>query len=120
MDIGSISNNLNFSEITNKINKNDSKDFSKILNDSLESGDSKQLKKACEDFEAIFINMLLKSMKSTVSENEFIKKSHAREMFETMLDEEMSNKISSNNGIGIAKILYDNLKEKGSNIDFKG
>jgi len=120
MEINGISDQLNFSEITNKISQNENKDFKKIMEDSLKSGDTKKLVKVCEDFEAIFINMMLKSMKSTIGENDFIKKSHAREIFETMLDEEMSNKISSGEGIGIAKMLYDNLNEKGSSFDYKG
>ncbi|MEA1976217.1 MAG: rod-binding protein [Bacillota bacterium] len=120
MDISGISNQMDFSEIANKINKNENKDFSKILSDSLKSGDDKKLKKVCEDFEAIFVNMLLKSMKTTIGENGFIEKSHAREVFESMLDEEMANNISSGKGIGIAKILYENLQDKGSNFDFKG
>jgi len=120
MDINSISDQLNFSEITNKINQDENKDFKKIMEDSLKSGDTEKLKKVCEDFEAIFVNMMLKSMRGTVGESDFIKKSHAREMFETMLDEEMSNKISAGEGIGIAKMLYNNLNEKGSSFDYKG
>jgi len=122
MDISGISNNIEFKEIANKIQKESNTDFEKIMSSAMESQDEEKLKKACEDFEAIFVNMLLKSMKNTVDEGGLTKKSHAREMFEGMLDEEMASSIAKGRGIGIAKILYDSLsnKEKGSHLDFKG
>jgi len=122
MDISALSNNLEFKEISNKIQNDTNTDFEKILNNAMESEDQEKLKKACEDFEAIFVNMLLKSMKNTVDEGGLTKKSHAREMFESMLDEEMAGSIAKGRGVGIAEILYDSLnnKEKGSQLDFKG
>jgi len=122
MDINGISNNLEFKEIANKIQNKSDTDFKTVLNNAIESQDEEKLKKVCEDFEAIFVNMLLKSMKNTVSDGGLTKKSHAREMFEGMLDEEMASSISKGQGIGIAEILYDSLnnKEKGSQLDFKG
>lgn len=122
MDINAISNNLDFNEITNKVQKESNTDFKKILNDALAEQDDEKLKKACQDFEAIFVNMLLKSMKNTVNEGGLTKKSHARKMFEGMLDEEMANSISKGKGIGIAEVIYDSLnnKQKGSQLDQKG
>ena len=122
MEISSISNNLEFKEIANRIKNETNTDFEKVLNSAMESQDEAKLKKACQDFEAIFVNMLLKSMKNTVNEGGLTKKSHAREMFESMLDEEMAGSIAKGRGVGIAEILYDSLnnKEKGSQLDFKG
>lgn len=123
MDISGLSNNLEFKEISNKIQKETNTDFKKILNNAMESQDEEKLKKACEDFEAIFVNMLLKSMKNTVDESGLTKKSHAREMFESMLNEEMASSIAKGRGIGIAEILYDSLNsdnKKGNQLDFKG
>ncbi len=71
----------------------------------------KALMKACQDFEAIFTHILLKSMRSTIPESELIEKSTAREMFEDMFDQELASSISKGgNGIGIAKILYNQMK----------
>lgn len=123
MDISGISNNLEFKEISNKIQNETNTDFEKILDNAMKSQDQEKLKKACEDFEAIFVNMLLKSMKNTVDEGGLTKKSHAREMFEGMLNEEMASSIAKGRGIGIAEILYNSLNndnEKGSQLDFKG
>ena len=123
MDISGLSNNIEFQEISNKIQNETNTDFKKILNSAMENQDEEKLKKACEDFEAIFVNMLLKSMKNTVDEGGLTKKSHAREMFESMLDEEMATSIAKGKGIGIAEILYDSLNsdnKKGSQLDFKG
>lgn len=120
MDISKVSNQINFDSIKNKIDSNSDKNFEKVINKAMKDKDTKKLKKACKDFESIFVNMLLKNMRNTVSESDMVKKSHAREMFEGMLDEEISKNISNGDGIGIADILYENLKDKGSSIDYKG
>lgn len=69
------------------------------------------LLKACQDFEAIFTHILLKSMRSTIPESELVEKSTAREIFEDMYDQEMAESLSKgSNGLGIAKLLYNQMK----------
>ncbi|WP_352419435.1 rod-binding protein [Proteiniborus sp.] len=71
----------------------------------------KALMKACQDFEAIFTHMLLKSMRSTIPESELIEKGTATEIFEDMYDQELANHLSKGtNGIGIAQMLYNQMK----------
>lgn len=120
MDISNISNDLKFNDLVNKIKTESDVDFEAVLKSAKESQDEEQLKKVCQDFEAIFVNMILKNMRSTVESGGLTKKSHAREMFESMLDEEMSNNISKGQGVGIADMLYRSLQNKGNSIDFKG
>lgn len=75
------------------------------------SKDDKELMKACQDFEAIFVQMLLKSMRATIPESELTEKSTAREIFEDMYDQELASSLSNGkNGIGIAQILYNQMK----------
>lgn len=71
--------------------------------------DKEKLQKACQEFEAIFLNMMLKQMRGSVMEGEFTEKSHAREIFEEMHDEELSKAISQGKGMGLAQQLYQQL-----------
>jgi len=74
--------------------------------------DDAALLKACQDFEQIFLHMLLKEMRSTIPDSGLTEKSTAREIFEDMYDEELATTMSKNNGIGIAKMLYEQMKTK--------
>lgn len=108
-----------------------SNDFEKILEQAKETGDTKQLKEACNQLESVFINMMMKSMRSTITEDEGIfSKSEAEKMFEGMLDEEFSSKMSSAGGIGIGDMVFDQMskylyndeeaQEKVSSFEMKG
>ncbi len=71
--------------------------------------DREKLQKACQEFEAIFLNMMLKQMRGSVTEGEMTEKSHARKLFEEMHDEELSKAMSQGKGIGLAQQLYQQL-----------
>ncbi len=96
---------------SNKLENNINK-LSENINNVDRLKEEKALKSACEDFEAIFINMMLKSGRNTVVEGGFIEKSNGTKMFEDMYDQEMSSAMSKsgNGGMGIAKMLYTQMK----------
>lgn len=71
--------------------------------------DKEKLQKACQEFEAIFLNMMLKQMRASVMEGGFTEKSHAREIFEEMHDEELAKAMSQGKGMGLAQQLYQQL-----------
>ncbi|MFA5523151.1 MAG: rod-binding protein [Tissierellales bacterium] len=74
--------------------------------------DDKELLKACQDFEAIFTNILLKSMRSTIPESGLIEKTTATEIFEDMYDQELATTMSKGrNSLGIAQLLYNQMKK---------
>ncbi|RKD21959.1 flagellar protein FlgJ [Caminicella sporogenes DSM 14501] len=98
-----------------KASKQNTQQFKEMLEKAKQNNDTEALKSACKQFEAIFVNMLLKNMRKTVVEGGFIKKSHAREIFEGMLDEEIAKEVSKGQGIGLAKIMYEQLSK---NINF--
>jgi len=81
---------------------------------TLKSGtdDQQRLKEACQEFEAIFLNMMLKQMRSTVEESTLVDKSQGRRMFEEMHDEELASSISQGRGIGLAQDLYQQLSQE--------
>ncbi|MDW7661765.1 MAG: rod-binding protein [Bacillota bacterium] len=85
--------------------------FKDLLAKAAEEKDLEGLKKACMEFETYFINTLFKEMRSSSEGTGLIEKSQARSMFEGMLDEEMSKKMSEAGGIGLADMLFKNLQK---------
>ena len=69
---------------------------------------NEQLKSVSQEFESIFVQQLLKSMRSTVQKSGLFD-SHATRMFESLHDEEMAKLMSDQKGIGLAKIIYEDL-----------
>jgi len=87
------------------------KSFEDVLKAAQQSKDSVKLKAACEQFEAVFIQMMMKNMRNTVQDGGFIEKSYAREMFEGMFDEEIAKEVAKGQGIGISQMMYDQLSQ---------
>lgn len=81
---------------------------------SLENGlteqkEENQLSKACEEFEAIFYQMIFKEMRKTVDKSGLIDGGYAEEVFESMLDEEIAKSAAINDG-SLANLLYQQLR----------
>ena len=74
--------------------------------------DEKELKEACQEFEATFINMLFKEMRKTVGSSD---SSFALDTYQGMFDEEISSAVSQGKGIGIADMMYKQLSYKLNN-----
>ncbi len=70
--------------------------------------DSK-LQAACQDMESLFLSYLLKEMRATVNKSGFISGGKGEEIFTSLLDVELSKKMSSAGGIGLAPILLQQL-----------
>lgn len=79
------------------------------------AGDSgnkeKELRKACQDFEAVFITKLWKGMKSTVPQEGYLH-SKQEEQYLSMFDKEFAENMSRAGGIGLADMIYDQLSQK--------
>ncbi|MEF3255758.1 MAG: rod-binding protein [Deferribacterales bacterium] len=69
-----------------------------------------QLKKACEEFEALFFEMVFKSARKTVPEGGLIKRSMGEEIFTEMFDSQMATSLAEKNSTGLKTILYNQLK----------
>ena len=70
-----------------------------------------KLKKACEDFEAIMVTYLFKSMRETSfkSEPEAEEFGSGKGLYEGMMDETVAAEMSHHQGMGLAKLLYQQL-----------
>ncbi|HOX29361.1 MAG TPA: rod-binding protein [bacterium] len=71
----------------------------------------KALDSASKELESLFVYMLMKEMRKTVQETEFMHGGRGEEIFRDLLDEEMSKKMAQGpgDGIGIAKMVYEQL-----------
>jgi len=68
---------------------------------------AEELKKACQDFEAILSSQLLKAMRQSSLKAE--ESDQAREIFEGMMDETLSRELSRHNRFGLGNMLYEKL-----------
>ena len=71
-----------------------------------------ELEKACQEMESIFLNFLLKEMRSTINKSDFISGGTAEKIYTGMLDTELSKVIAERGGIGLSRILYDQLDKR--------
>jgi len=76
-----------------------------------------ELRKACAEFESLFIFYLLKEMRATVPKSGFIGGGRAEEIYTSMLDSQLAKEMSSKGGIGLSTILLDQLGEKRDQAD---
>lgn len=72
--------------------------------------DDVKLKKACQEMEGVFLNMLLKSMRATVPKNSLESQSSQIETMQSMMDMEITRNMASAGGTGLADMMYRNLK----------
>ena len=70
---------------------------------------AKELREACQGFEAMFLSLMYKQMRATVPENELFGSSNAIKIFEDMRDTEMMDGVAKSGGIGIADMMYKQL-----------
>ncbi|MEA3357912.1 MAG: rod-binding protein [Thermodesulfobacteriota bacterium] len=68
------------------------------------------LKKACTEFESIFITHMLKAMDKTIDKGGLLGNSNENKMIKSMFNERLGNSIARSGGIGIGEILFEKLK----------
>ena len=69
----------------------------------------KELKKISQDFESLFVGMMLKSMRSTVPEETLTGGGKAEETYRSLLDQEYATVASRRGGVGIASMVEKEL-----------
>jgi flagellar protein FlgJ len=70
----------------------------------------KRLKEACKAFEAIFTYEVLKSMRRTVEKCDLFHGGQGEEVYESLLDQELSKKMAGDGPGSLAEQLYHQLK----------
>ncbi len=70
-----------------------------------------ELKTVSQNFESIFMQMLMREMRNSVPKSKLLGDSQAMEFFEGMYDDQLSQKMASAGGIGIGRMVYQRLKQ---------
>lgn len=110
---------MNISNVLNRTNIESNKNNINSAKGKLQrSKGDKQLLDACQQFESLFVHMMLKEMRSTVPDGGFIEKGQGTKIFEDMYDQEIAKNISKskNQGIGLAKMIYEQMKQQRGNF----
>jgi peptidoglycan hydrolase FlgJ len=77
--------------------------------DNTKEAKDTKLRNACADFEAIMLRQLLSAMRKTVPQSGIINDSHAREMYQSMQDEQLANTMAHGKGMGFGEALYQQI-----------
>ncbi|NHZ80708.1 flagellar assembly peptidoglycan hydrolase FlgJ [Massilia sp. CCM 8695] len=84
------------------------------LKQSAKAGSPEALKTASTQFEAMFINMMMKSMRDATPQGEGMLDSQQTKTFTTMLDQQMSQNLAKR-GVGLADVLIRQLSSQATN-----
>jgi peptidoglycan hydrolase FlgJ len=68
-----------------------------------------QAKKVSQDFEGLFIGMMVKSMRETVGKDELTGGGHGEEIYRSMLDQEYVAAAVKRGGLGLAKLIEKDI-----------
>lgn len=69
-----------------------------------------QAKKVSQDFEALFVGMMMKSMRSTVGKDTLTGGGHGEDVYRSLLDQEYANaSVKRGGGLGLAKVLEKDI-----------
>ena len=85
-------------------------DQSRDLPDAKVKDDEAKLREAANEFEAIFIQQMLKTMRKTSLESDFIKKSEGEKIFRSMLDEQYAIMSAKSGRLGLGEMIFQQLR----------
>ena len=74
------------------------------------------LKKACVEMESLFIYYLFKEMRATIPKSEFLNGGKGEEIYQSMLDSQLSKELAGKGGIGLSSLIYNQLSGESNNI----
>jgi len=81
----------------------------KVVKEPLSDAKRKELKKISQDFESLFVGMMLKSMRATVQEDTVTGGGRAEQTYRELLDQEYAKAASKRGGRGIASMVEKEL-----------
>jgi flagellar protein FlgJ len=74
--------------------------------------DREKLKKACSDFEALFLARMLKMMRQSVPSSGLWGNSPGKEIYDSLMDQELGKKMAQREGLGLGKKLYNQVLKR--------
>jgi peptidoglycan hydrolase FlgJ len=67
------------------------------------------LEKTCQDFESLFVSYMMQQMRQTIPEGGLINRSQGEKIYTGMLDNEIAKTVSNSQGMGLARIMYEQM-----------
>ncbi len=74
--------------------------------------DAEKLKKACTEFEALFTAEMLKFMRQAVPQGGLFGKGLGSEIYQSLMDQELSLKLSRSKGLGLGATMYRQMMKR--------
>jgi flagellar protein FlgJ len=68
-----------------------------------------KLKKTCSDFESVFIQSLVKTMRKTVIKSGLLPESPGTETYKSMFDQQLSTFLSKGQGMGLGQAMFNQM-----------
>jgi flagellar protein FlgJ len=112
MDIGKITGDSTQNLIdgaASSVTRSTDDSFARKLENAVQNKDDKELKKACQEFEGIMLNILYKSMKATIIKSDLAAQDPGMDIFESMQDDNLMEQASKTGTFGLAESLYRQL-----------
>lgn len=69
----------------------------------------KKVRQVAEDFVSVFMDQIMKSMRSTVNENPSMHGDNGEKFFQDLLDTEYSKSLSKGSGYGLTDLIYESM-----------
>ncbi|MEZ4483721.1 MAG: rod-binding protein [Syntrophotaleaceae bacterium] len=73
--------------------------------------DPEKLRQKCQEFEAVMVQAMLKSMRASVPEGGLLPKGNDQQIFEDLMDQQVAIEMSRKQGMGIADALFRQLQK---------
>jgi flagellar protein FlgJ len=83
--------------------------FVKSSSQSARDKEELATRKVAREFEALFVGMMLKSMRETVGKDPITDGGHGEEVYRSLLDQEYARIITEHGGIGLSAMLEKQL-----------
>jgi flagellar protein FlgJ len=74
--------------------------------------DRERLRKACTDFEALFVQEMLKFMRQTVPKSGLAGPGGGKEIYQSLMDQELSKNLAKKGGLRIGEMVYRQMSGK--------
>jgi Rod binding domain-containing protein len=74
--------------------------------------DREKLKKACTEFEALFVQEILKFMRQTVPKSDLAGPGGGKEVYQSLMDQELSKSLAKKGGLRIGELVYRQMSRK--------
>lgn len=76
------------------------------------AGEEAKLQEACEQFEEMFLTNMMKEMRKATPKGGLFGESKGSDQFQDMLDQERAKHWSQSGGVGLASMLFEQMKQQ--------